>query len=92
MSSQLCLFYRKNAPSSEEAKAYLLSLERRYPEFIGQLDFVDMDETPEKARGLGIIATPTLLISNPHPPRRVIGSLEGVEALLGIKEGFLSKD
>lgn len=87
MSAELHLFYREDSTSCQAARAYLAQLWEKHPGLIEKIEWIDVERTPERTEGLGIIATPTLLIVSPPPPRRLIGSMEGLESLLGFSVG-----
>ncbi|TVQ80780.1 MAG: circadian clock protein KaiB [Bradymonadales bacterium] len=69
--------------SSIEALSYLKKLRQTYFQ-IEELEVVDILENWEEAERVGIVATPTLMILDPPPARRIIGCVEGLEDLLGL--------
>ncbi|MFO7956413.1 MAG: circadian clock KaiB family protein [Candidatus Brocadiia bacterium] len=61
---------------------------RRYFEEVVQtpyeLDIVDVLQEPEKAEAAHILATPTLVIEEPSPARRVVGDFSDQTQLRGV--------
>jgi circadian clock protein KaiB len=86
---QLRLYVAGQSPKSMHAVA---NLKRLCDEHLGgaiEVEIVDLVENPERARGDGIVAIPTLVRRVPQPLCRFIGDLSNtarVLAGLGVEE------
>lgn len=70
------LFVTGGSQPSERAIANLLDLcEERLDPADFQVEVVDVLENPERAEANGILLTPTLVRTQPPPPRRLVGDL-----------------
>ncbi len=87
---KLCLQLYVIGPSvfSRVAVHHMNELIRDHPDVAVQLDVIDVLENPQAAEENKILATPTLIRSDPAPACRVIGDLsdrEKISTMLGLK-------
>ena len=84
----LRLYVAGQSPKSLHAVA---NLRRLCDEHLGGAEFeiIDLILHPERARGDGILAIPTLVRRFPTPPRRLIGDLSNTARVLaGLRDGI----
>lgn len=84
----LCLYIAGRTPTADRA---LANLERILSEHLGDrytLDVIDLRDTPARAEQDQILAVPTLVRSEPGPPRRVVGDFsDTARVLAGLELG-----
>jgi circadian clock protein KaiB len=78
----LRLYVAGQSPKSLHAVANLKRLCDEHLEGRARIEIVDLVEHPERARGDGILAIPTLVRRDPPPPCRFIGDLSNTERVL----------
>ena len=86
LAAKLELYIKSELLSSKEAEQRLCDLKRGFPKHIESIKIIDVSQNAELAKKMGIMVTPTLIIVSPAPSRRIMGSLEGLEGLLGLPE------
>jgi circadian clock protein KaiB len=84
----LRLYVAGQSPKSLNAVANLKRLCDEHLAGRAVIEIVDLVENPERARGDGIIAIPTLVRRAPHPRCRFIGDLSNTDKVLaGLQVG-----
>jgi circadian clock protein KaiB len=79
---QLKLFVCGDSASAEAARRIARAIFEQELGGTGELEIIDMLESPESAELYKIIASPTLLKESPPPERRLIGDLSDRERVL----------
>ena len=86
---RLCLYVAGDSPNSVAAERNLRRLLARFPRAAAELEICDVLADPESGLAAKILATPTLVKSQPLPEARVMGDLRDLELLrdmLGLAE------
>lgn len=78
------LFIAGMSIASSKAVENLHSICEKYLEGRHEVNIVDIHQQPEKTVEYQIVATPTLIKSNPAPEKRLIGDLSKTEKVLTI--------
>jgi circadian clock protein KaiB len=87
---QLCLYVAGDSPNSVAAERNLRRLLARFPGAGAELKICDVLANPDRGLAAKVLATPTLVKSQPLPEARVMGDLRDLELLrnvLGLVEG-----
>ena len=88
---QLRLYVVSGAPNSIAARTNLAAMLAGVGEANYTLEIVDCVAEPQRALDDGIIVTPTLLKTSPHPAQTIVGALSdrpGVLAALGVTDAL----
>lgn len=86
---RLCLYVAGDSPNSVAAERNLRALLANFPAVRAELKICDVLANPESGLASKVLATPTLIKSEPLPEARIMGDLRDLELLrnvLGLKE------
>lgn len=78
------LFVAENALNSVQAAANLRALCKTYLPGKHEIEVVDVFTQPQRALAEKIFMTPTLVVLEPGPPRRIVGNLSEAETVLRV--------
>lgn len=76
------LYVAGDAQNSAQAHANLATLCREHLPDRHEIDVVDVLLAPQRALADGIFMTPTLIKLEPHPVRRIVGTLSQTQVVL----------
>lgn len=76
------LYVTGDAPNSVRASANLAELCRRHLPDRHHIEVVDLTREPQRALSDRVLLTPTLIMLQPGPERRIVGSLSDWAPLL----------
>ena len=82
MKNSMKLFIHGGSPRSRQARNVLESLETDGIAADCEFTVVDVEEAPQEADAVGILATPALVIECQRGARRVVGDLSGLDPVL----------
>ena len=78
------LFVAENAANSVQALANLRSICKLHLPHMHEIEVVDVFAQPQRALAEKIFMTPTLLVLQPGPTRRLVGNLSETATVLGM--------
>ena len=92
---RLCLYVAGDSPNSAAAERNLRRLLASYPGARAELEICDVLTHPESGLAAKVLATPTLIRTEPLPEARIMGDLRDGELLrhvLGLMDAAQAED